>query len=289
MIKKIFSIGLFFIIFLNFYSEATITQPSASPDFFVLTIPKSGSHLLAKLLYMLTNKKHVFPSRQFPQSNFYSFCDEKPNAYIPELQLEEAITQWKFHHLFPLSHFNNSENFYHFSLKHPDYVKLIEIRDLRDVCVSTVFFHFADIEKEIGPCTFDEKLMFIINLDQIPHQHPFIRVAKHAQKALMWIAELDTVVCRFENLVGQNGGGTLEAQEKQILEIASQLHIVLTQSQLKWITTNLFGVHTGPFLPSSFREGKIGSWTKYFKQEHIEAFKQHLGDLQLQLGYPLDF
>lgn len=169
------------------YAEYTPIQAARQNDFYVLTIPKSGSHLILKMLNMLTNKKQVFAGQIFPQLNAFTFIDEQPNAYIPDQELESAFNYWKLNHLFALAHFNFSENFYRFSLKHPEYVKIIQIRDLRDVCVSCAFQHANEIEQEIGPCTFNEKLMFIMTLGDKPTNHAFLRIEKNAREAVKWM------------------------------------------------------------------------------------------------------
>jgi hypothetical protein len=257
-------------------------------DFFVLTIPKCGTHLILKLLYMLTGKTHSHPYDEFPQLNALNFYGDNSNAYISNDQLEAAFTRWKLNNQFPIAHFNFSESFFQFSLSHPEYVKLIQIRDLRDACISFVFAQSQLIEQEIHSSNFDDKLMYMITLDDKQAKSYFIRLKKYAQNALTWIYDPTAVICRFENLVGKQGGGSQEAQKKEIIEIAKRLNIELTQDKLEEIIDHLFGNSEGPEVSATFRSGQIGSWRKYFKKEHIKAFKEHLGDFQIQLGYSID-
>lgn len=261
-------------------------QSNQETDFYVLTIPKSGSHLILKMLTMLTNKTHVFAGLVFSQLNAFTFSEEDPLAYISDEEMGNAFATWKRAHQFPLAHFNFSESFHQFSLLHPQYVKIIQIRDLRDVCLSCAHQHAEQIEDEIGPCTFDEKLLFVITLSDKPTKHPYLRIEKNARLAVKYMEDPNTLVCRFENLVGLNGGGNREDQIRQIEEIARGLNIEVQSSQIDWIVENLFGTATGPQILSTFREGKIGSWKNYFKDEHIKAFNEVFGDLQTALGYP---
>lgn len=85
-----------------------------------------------------------------------------------------------------------------------------------------------------------------------------------------------------------HGGGSIEAQVEQISKIANSLNVRLTPSRLNEIVENLFGNVKGPHTPSTFREGKLGSWQQYFNEEHKKVFKEVFGDLQLSLGYSLD-
>lgn len=260
---------------------------SESNDFYVLTIPKSGSHLILKMLNMLTNKTYVPAAFTFPNLHGFTFGDESPNAFIPEKELEDTFAFWKQSNCFALAHFNFAESFYNFSLKHPEYVKIIQIRDLRDVCVSSAFFNSNEIENEIGPCSFDEKLMFVINLGNKPLKNQIHRIEKNARIAAKWSKDPTVIVSRFEDLVGTQGGGNSDIQKNQIIKIANCLNIPLDPLKLQLIAYNLFGKEKGPKLSVTFREGKTGSWKKYFKEEHKEAFIQTMGDVQTQLGYPL--
>jgi hypothetical protein len=256
-------------------------------DFFVLTVPKSGSHLILKMLHMLTAKTHVNNYAVLKPINAFNFREDDPSIHISSTRIEKAFLNWKTNNLFPLFHFNIAEDFHNFWLKHPNYVKIIQIRDLRDACVSCVFHQSEDIEKEIGPCTFDQKLLHVISLGSQPTKNNLLRLKKYAQIAVQWMQDPETVVCRFENLVGQKGGGSRTAQKEEIIAVANSLGIQLNTARLNWISNNLFGIKSGPKIPSTYREGKIGSWREYFNEEHKRAFEEHLGEVQINLGYDL--
>ena len=91
-------------------------------------------------------------------------------------------------------------------------------------------------------------------------------------------------VIRFEDLIGQAGGGSKEKQVYEIQKIAQHLDINLSIEQATDIAYRLFG---GTF---TFREGQIGSWKKYFTPEIKQVFKNTPGglDLLIQLGYEKD-
>ncbi len=197
-----------------------------------------------------------------------------------------SFANWKKNNIFASAHFNLAEYFNCLWQKHPEYIKIIHIRDLRDVCVSCTFFQSEEIEKEIGTSCFAEKLLFVLSLENKPCNY-ILRIKKYAEIAAEWIKDPLAVVCRFENLIGEKGGESLISQQEQITAIAKSLNINLDRSKLDWITDNLFGIRSGPSLPSTYREGKIGSWRKFFNAEHKKAFEEHLGEIQLHLGYDL--
>ena len=71
----------------------------------------------------------------------------------------------------------------------------------------------------------------------------------------------------------------LEKQKNEILRIAEFIGIQLSEKQLNFLCANLFG------RTLTFRKGKIGEWNHTFKPEHIELFKQKLGETLIELGY----
>lgn len=256
-------------------------------DFYVLTVPKSGTFLLIKTLQMLTNKSQVDMNWAFPGriDAFRFIGDGDANLTFPELEL--AACYFFSLNQYPIGHFQFADLFEQFSLLHPQYAKIIMIRDLRDACVSEVFFQWNELRDEIGSDDFDAKLMYVITMGNTVPRNGLLNLYRNAEKAVEWLNK-DAIVCRFEDLVGPEGGGTRQAQEQQIIKIALGLQVPLWPVHLEWICDNLFGKDKGPNLPTNFREGQIGSWKKYFKKEHVEAFREHMGALQVALGYSLD-
>ena len=65
--------------------------------------------------------------------------------------------------------------------------------------------------------------------------------------------------------------------------LANHMGSDLTDDKIHEICNNLFG--DSP----TFREGKIGSWKKYFSPHHKKIFKERMGKELIQLGYADDF
>jgi len=284
---KTILILVFSLIFFQSFFLFSERAPPIGRDFYIVTIPKAGTHLLMKLLVMLTNKSFVFD--QWEPLGGFRFEGDAQGYYIVDELAIEASQRWQSENQFPVLHFNMAPVYKRFSLSHPEYIKIIQLRDLRDVCVSCAFFQSAEIEKEIGPSTFDKKLLYIINLDS--HSRPvngIFNIYRNAKEAIQWVNDPSVVISRFENLVGPKGGGTKRAQKQQISLIALKLRIHLNARKLKVVMEDLFGNKKGPQLPTTFRQGQIGGWRDYFKPMHEVAFKKNLGKLQKKLGYSLD-
>lgn len=239
---------------------------------------------------MISNQKPAPCMYDLPELGGFFFPEDGPEHEIVQADLELFCNKWKSENRYSLAHFNFATPFFLFSIQHPEYVKIIQIRDLRDTLVSCVFFQREEIKKETGLSTFDDMLMYLIRKDKTLPSPTVMNIYRHAKNASEWIKEPNVVVCRFENLVGPKGGGDLLIQQKSISMLANFLNVSLTESRLNEISDDLFGFATGGAFNGTFREGKIGSWKQLFKKEHIQAFEEEgWADLQLSLGYLLDW
>lgn len=158
---------------------------------------------------------------------------------------------------------------------------VIIIRDPRDVAVSLVSYvldrprHFLH-SRLIGMSP-PERLHHAIVGDDRPGGLPDLRV--RFQHILGWQGWPAGLVVRFEDLVGTEGGGSVEAQRATLSRIAQHLDIALTPSQHDAVAARLFGgTHT-------FRSGQISTWRRHFGPEHIALTKHVAGDLLVELGY----
>ena len=87
----------------------------------------------------------------------------------------------------------------------------------------------------------------------------------------------------FEKLVGPLGGGTKKEQLLELHNIANHIHAKLAEQEIEKIANTLFGG------TDTFTDGQIGSWRKYFTEEHKNIFKAHAGQLLIDLGYEKDY
>lgn len=245
-------------------------------DFFMVTIPKSGTHLSTKLLNMLTNK----------QPN--SVCNEE-HFEMSQKDFEVQLNNCKIHNHFVFNHSNPdvfNTHFHRFADKHPEYVRLLQVRDLRDVLVSYVYYKNDAIIQEMGgDFSFEEKLTHILSLEGSELAN-YMKVC--IECGIKWLRSRKVYLLRFEELIGRKGGGSDSLQRTAITKLANTLGLDLSKEQLKMITENLFGNVQGPNYSVTFREGKIGAWQEHFKPEHMALFKKKWGHYQKALGYPIE-
>lgn len=260
---------------------------SAMRPFFLLSIPKCGTHLVQKMLVLLTRKVPIEPAWFLKSVGAYTFYEDAPraNAEADYIKFEKIMAGMAGNNEFACSHLNFSQFFQKFYEKNPQYQPIIIVRDLRDACVSLVYYQWNEIETAIGPSSFDQKLKWVIAGNYGITRFPILNIKKNAREAAQWKQCPEALFIKFENLVGPEGGGSTNYQVKEITSTANMLGIPINQTLIAQISANIFGTRGPPVVNGTFRSGQIGSWKKHFNKEHVKAFRKHLGDYQKILGY----
>lgn len=162
---------------------------------------------------------------------------------------------------------------------------LLVIRDPRDVCIS------------------HEK--YVTHIDKAHRAHEFFKSLPDDNARLLatiygekkqvepirdlllnfagWFHDSNTLIVRFEDLVGADGGGDEKKQLTAIQQVANHLNIPLSESQIQQIAKNTFSTNS-----STFRKGQINVWRETLKPEHKNAFKETIQDLLELYGYEKD-
>jgi sulfotransferase 6B1 len=166
------------------------------------------------------------------------------------------------------------------------YRHVLIIRDPRDVVVSDAVYmstyprhrHYARFHALNDP---QAAIMLVIagfrnddgtvGLESIGE-----RMANYAA----WQADRNALVCRFEDLVGVNGGGSRRAQVEVVQQIGTHICRELTPASLERVTARVWS-------PSShtFRTGRSGGWREAFTTEHHRLFDDVAGEWLIRLGY----
>jgi len=176
--------------------------------------------------------------------------------------------------------------------------QLFIYRDLRDVAVSharwvlkepSIFLH--NIYKQLP--SFDEQLMSTIQ--GVPLGTPFgsnLSQPSIGQDFSRWVGWLDDskiLAIRFEDLVGERGGGDEEKRFYIVSSILDHLEISLSPSEIKDRFSSLAMDPNESHTFGKGGKGQIGNWKKYFNDSHKEEFKKTAGDFLIKLGYETDF
>lgn len=255
--------------------------PTRAP-ILIISIPKSGTHLLARCIELLTRRRkctrldHDFAATHIPTPQF----------------LEKLLTlsqlEYRSLHL-PYS------PIYEQAIAKRHVKTLVIIRDPRDVLVSRV--HYMRDGKcpkfKYKELSFDELLSAFIGypkqqnggisswiFENNDNPQNICNIQKLYGEFIPWFENPHCCVVYFEDLIGPKGGGNKEAQERAIQKIGTFLLGKPTnKAQITYIVRLLFGGS------KTFREGQIGSWKKHFTQEHVQAFKRVAPNLLQSLGY----
>ncbi len=170
-------------------------------------------------------------------------------------------------------------------------------RDLRDVAVSharwvtkeeRIFLHDLYQDKS----DFDEQLM--CSIKGVPVGSPLGSnvsqpdIGADFMRWNGWVQDADTLAVKFEDLVGERGGGSEEQRINIVEKILDHLSISMPTDQVK----ERFASYTlNPSESHTFKKGgkgSIGGWHTLFKEEHKVEFKKVAGDILVQLDYEKD-
>ncbi|MEM7175842.1 MAG: sulfotransferase domain-containing protein [Chlamydiota bacterium] len=246
-------------IFLLIILQTFATKVDAIEEVACVTVPKSGTHLMQKLLWLLGSSTPLY----HPQ-DFYS----------------EKINKEKFKKC------------------------ILLIRDPRDTCISWVNFVDKKLLGKMGKraqsidklpekkmkwklLCFEDKLTYVImgncqeTLNKINPAFNTLPLASYEMMVDL-SRKPNTIICKFENLVGPQGGGSREAQEKEILKIAQFIDLEISYEKLNQVADSLFGD------TYSFQKGQIGEWKTLFTEEHVNLFKSKRNHLLTHFNYEKD-
>ncbi|MFN0065392.1 MAG: sulfotransferase domain-containing protein [Chlamydiales bacterium] len=225
------------------------------------SLPKGGSHLLLRVMYLVTGEKYGL---------LHLAGDE---------HLEEGLRTEK---------------------------TIVNMRDPRDVMISMVNFSDKRIAEglERGKpfpafkpldsyepwmrLTFEEKLTAVITLDDrlIPFWGESIRKNFDCLRKLVEEKRENILFVKFENLVGEKGGGDAQSQQCEIARIAQFARVHLSQERLDTIAQEAWGIgREWDVHEVTFSKGTIGRWHGSYTPEQIKLFKAHWNQYLLVWGY----
>ena len=278
--KKIF---IAFLICLSM-TAFSLDQKTHASNLTVISIPKSGSHLLFKAIHLISGLK--------PGWVGVELIDKYP--YIP------GIT-------YPCKHFNQPLIELEKDLKNKSLKKILLVRDLRDITVSqTLNTASCEInnwlnskeESLLSSRSFSDKMMYYIS--QNPNRSTsLIKMNKQVKlynSLVNRYLRKNVLLVRFENLIGPQGGGSQVAQKKEIKKIADFIGVDLSSSQVEKIANQLYGTTEILFgikendqnsLEQAifFKTSQIGCWKTFFNIHVHDKFNSELEKINKELGY----
>lgn len=235
---------------------------------FTVSLPQSGTNLLAKCVEDITQKLHTSSS----------------NLLVIKSHTLKKLTHKQFYVTHAPCVPSNLKEFNTLKIK-----GIFIYRDPRDHIVSSAYWikKHPTYWPHLKDHTIDELISKLIKeyntVLPLPSFPQFNSISNVYKLYLPWQFQPFIYTTTFERLVGSHGGGSKRKQLKEIKNIACHLEIKLSTQQVEKIAEQLFGN------TSTFRKGKIGSWKEHFTKQHKEDFKKIAGEILIELNYERDF
>lgn len=276
------------LVFLARYTKEKIINANRRKSLVICnSYPKSGTHLLYQILYAIPGL-----AKWDDIISVQALCGIMNTASHIRWKLGSACDS-----SIVRSHLMYCDEVLD-ALKEHNCKTLFIYRDLRDVALSharwvcneeQIFLH--DIYSKQP--SFEQQLMY--SIEGLPVGSPFgsnvsqPNIGQDFSRWLGWLNDPNTMAVKFEDLVGERGGGCEDTRLHLIQKIMDYLEIDLPPEKIK----REFASHImNPRESHTFRKGGKGSkggWRASFTQEHIDAFKKVAGDLLIELGYEKDY
>ncbi|MCB1616312.1 MAG: sulfotransferase domain-containing protein [Pseudomonadales bacterium] len=245
-------------------------QMTLLPRVLVNAMPKNGTHLLLSTLANMTG----FSDSQAKQVHW-----GKNNREQALATLEKTLPGQ-----YSKAHLPFNQRIINFLMEH-DFRVLNMQRDPRDNVVSLLFYirryQHHPFHPVLDGFDDDEALMMLINgFEGLPR---FNSIDKRLQNWLGWFDHPYCLTVRFENLIGESGGGSRLQQQQQLVAILSYLGCGCPEDKVSGLAEKIINQKS-----HSFRKGQIGDWKNHFKAAHSARFKALANDFLLRYGYEQD-
>lgn len=160
------------------------------------------------------------------------------------------------------------------------------VRDPRAVAASLVPFVLARPGHFLHPrfATLDAHGRLqasIVGLDPDEHGNGLLDVGVRLGSVAAWARESQALVLRFEDLIGPDGGGSLEQQHNALRALARHVGARVDDDLVGRLADGLFGG------TSTFRRGAVDGWRDELTAQHLESVREVAGEVATELGYDL--
>ncbi|MEQ1438045.1 sulfotransferase domain-containing protein [Fontimonas sp. SYSU GA230001] len=253
---------------------------------------KSGTHLLSDCLSLLP--RMIFSGRHFSLAEFTAPPSRPEDVHVqhtePFVTLDEPALR-RFIGRCRNGTFVTAHATYHPALhemlRELQFRHVLLLRDPRDIAVSYVHYvmrethhhHHAYFAQSLA--SDDQRLMATIRgFSAIPGVEALAPIGTRLRGFVQWCEDPSVLVCRYEQLVGPRGGGSLDAQIREVRRIAEFVGRPIDESRALAVADGMFSEKS-----LTFRKGGTGDWQHHFGPDHRAAFKEAAGDVLVRLGY----
>lgn len=270
----------------------------------VNSIPKGGTHLLLKLVYMLgipDDPKRFWLGAGVIKRGFEPWNKILKGSYSSEtIQIGcetpvEVGAAWLTNKIknIPDNHSFGAHCIYSdglSSIMSKNGVRLVcVLRDPRAIVASHMHYvkkwkkHFFHKEYMALPSD-EDRLRFSITGGKLG-RHNVTSILERYIRYKDWMSDENAVVVRFEDIIGVNGGGSDEAQLKAVTAVAQHLDIDFTSELIDQVKAELFGRTKTGTQSETFRKGRVDSWRDELSDNLLELMDSELTELLIELNY----
>jgi len=250
-------------------------QLHAEEKVFLTAIPKCGTHLVARLITVITGKLWLVS-----RDNMLHLSDKTINEF--------NATPHYFLGTHAVASLANIEK-----VKKGNYKGIFVYRDPRDSVVSFAYY-IAKLRQnwpELSQRPLDDIIMEVItnvasvrsyneeSIWNMPDLQSFTDIYSLFDAYSGWMEQPFMYMTKFEKFVGPR-----DELLGEIINIARHLGIEMDLNKAEEVAVELFSEST-----QTFRKGITGEWKTHFNEEHKRVFKNVAGQLLIDLGYEKDF
>lgn len=257
------------------------------------SIAKAGTYLLTRTIILLGRTQHPVTlhgavtarSLQVEETRECALVGVDWPCLVPQQKLRNVLASVSGNQ-FINGHLPYSSRT-RMMIENLGFIMPIIVRDPRDIVISHVnwvlsqdYIPYHQYYHSLQP---DDRLMAAIHgFSFKPHGPLVLPLQRRFQMILDWQRYPLAYLIKYEHLVGEKGGGSIEKQKAAIRDIAIQLGVDADDENITQVASHVYG---GTF---TFKGGKISKWRHHFKQAHIDAIKEEVGDYIVELGYEPD-
>ena len=161
---------------------------------------------------------------------------------------------------------------------------MVAIRDPRAIVVSLMHHSLSESDHFLhdrlqGMASDEERLAALISGVESTKGELRRGIAHQIDLILGWVEDPDVLTVRFEDLVGEAGGGDSAVQASAIKGLGDHIGIALTLEDAAAIGRDMFGKG------KTFRKGSIDAWKEALGPELLTLLDGKIGDRLAKLGY----
>lgn len=275
----------------------TYSTENIGPRAFVNSLPKAGTNLLSRLLLLLgwqeagqalmsPNPRNWRFPLAYSKSHVWSGRGGIPVGIDMPGVLRPSYVAGRLDSVKPLGfvtgHVPRTEHFRDL-LEERQIRMLLMLRDPRDVVVSHAFYVDSNkrhplhrFYKELG--SLDAQLSFSISGGRTSAAY-LESIGSRTGSVEAWASDAVSFPLRFEDLIGDAGGGSSDLQRFVVAEMLDFLGVETHKRNLGPALSELFGSS------GTFRQGQIGGWKGLLEDHHLAAIDSSCGDFLFRWRY----